>query len=163
MASEITLEGVAFGAGITFLRKLAGWSRPQLRDRCGWNPGDSSLSKYESGARIPRSDKVEQLADAFGVPVSTLYDLQHVFLAYVRMHPVELDNLLRKSGLRVEPGEIREPTPRYETGQLDQATERRWLDLARERGAVHQREILLLRDTLLRSFLPAGRGEPEQD
>jgi transcriptional regulator with XRE-family HTH domain len=156
MADKITLEGVACGASIVFLRKLGGMSRTQLRDRCGWKATDSALGKYETGARIPGENKLETLAAALGVPGSLLHDLQRALLSYVRMHPLELDLLLRKSGLQIEAGDVKEPSPTYEVGPLDQATERRWRTLAREKGALQQREVLLLLDTLLRAMTPAG-------
>lgn len=160
---QLTLEGAAFGAGIVFLRTLRGWSRPALKRACGWKPNDTGLGKYEKGTRIPGPGKREDLARALQVPVATFYDLQRAFLQYVRVHPVELDRLLRAAKLQIESSEVKEVETSYGGGTLDEETERRWAALAREKGAIEQREVLLTRDTVLRTFLqpPNARSEGE--
>lgn len=160
MATEpIQLDTAAFGAVIAFLRTLWGWTQGELAERCGTH--ETQVSNWETGKVMPRASSVRKLAKALGVSESTLYDLQQALLTYVTNHPVAFDSLLRTSSALRSPKEVREPQlPWGDDGP--QILQERWHTLAREKAAVQQREVLLLRDTLLESL--GQRGEdPKTD
>lgn len=155
MATEpVQLEKAVFGTVIAFLRTLWGWTQGELAQRCGTH--ESQVSDWETGKVMPRPSSVRKVAKAMGVPQSTLYDLQQVLLGYLTNHPVEFDSLLRTSDALQAPKEVREPRAPW-GGDASQVLDERWHALAQEKAALRQREVLLLRDTLLESLGgPAG-------
>ena len=150
---RVELESAAFGAVVSFLRVYHGWTQLELAERAG--TGKTRISTWENGKQKPRPDSVQKLARAFGVPAASLYGLQHALWSYVRSHPTDFEGLLRDAS---GPGEVREPPVHYEVGE-PKALDRRWRELARDGGAVEERKILLLRDTLFRNPEP-GDDEP---
>lgn len=144
---RVQLETAAFGKAIAFLRTCRGWTQAELAERAG--AGESRISTWENGKQMPRDSSVEKLARAFGVPPANLYGLQHALSTYVRSHPTDFEVLLEVASVPRSPGEeVREPPTGYQLGDRTRLNER-WQELARDRGAMEERQTLLLRDTLL--------------
>lgn len=58
------------GLIIRYMRERRGWNQTELAKRAGLKR--SALGNYESGARSPGLDILEQLADAFGVSLGDM-------------------------------------------------------------------------------------------
>lgn len=160
MAEQVSLQSAAFGAVVTFLRSLRGWSQEELAAECRENIDGSQISRFEAGKRMPRPPKVHALAQALLVPPGVLYGLQEALLRFVSAHPVDFDALLRST---VSPGaieEVREPPAGESPGP---PLREQWRSLAREQGALKEREILLFHETLMELLGEALRGALPED
>lgn len=62
------------GEKVKYYRTLKGWSRRALSERSGVS--EISIRKYETGERFPKSEQVQKLADALGLNVSYLIDIE---------------------------------------------------------------------------------------
>ncbi len=62
------------GEKVKYYRTLKGWSRRALSERSGVS--EISIRKYETGERFPKSEQVQKLADALGLNVSYLMDIE---------------------------------------------------------------------------------------
>jgi transcriptional regulator with XRE-family HTH domain len=64
--------GMRFGKNLASQRKRAGMSQEELAERAGLHRTAISLS--ETGKRNPRLDTMVRLAEALGIPVTTLVE-----------------------------------------------------------------------------------------
>ncbi len=61
------------GERIRFYRKQKGMTLKELGGKSGFpNRGDVRIAQYEGGARVPKADTLEKIAEALCVPVDAL-------------------------------------------------------------------------------------------
>ena len=61
------------GERIRFYRKQKGMTLKELGEKAGFlNCGDVRMAQYQSGARVPKADTLEKIAEALDVPVDAL-------------------------------------------------------------------------------------------
>ena len=62
-----------FGKRLKELRKRAGYTQEKLAEKVGIEP--PNISKIENGIHFPQSDKLQKFANAFGVDLMALFEL----------------------------------------------------------------------------------------
>lgn len=85
-----------FGKRLKELRKRAGYTQEKLAEKVGIEP--PNISKIENGIHFPQSDKLQKFANAFGVDVMALFELNE---------PKNPDTLLREIYEYLETTDVR--------------------------------------------------------
>ena len=85
-----------FGKRLKELRKRAGYTQEKLAEKVGIEP--PNISKIENGIHFPQSDKLQKFANAFGVDVMALFELNE---------PKDPDTLLKEIYEYLETTDVR--------------------------------------------------------
>lgn len=78
------------GEWIKHLRELLGWSQRDLAEKSGVD--QSRLSRFENGVRPLNTDEMENIANAFGLTLPQLMDVDHEVRAIQKIEYVESKN-----------------------------------------------------------------------
>ncbi len=103
---------MAIGERIRFFRNLKGMTQKFLGVKVGFpeKTADIRLAQYESGARTPKSDLTEALADALGVSTMALnvpdidseLGLMHTLFAFEDIYGLKIDKLDNEIYIRLD-------------------------------------------------------------
>ncbi len=85
-----------FGKRLKELRKRAGYTQEKLAEKVGIEP--PNISKIENGIHFPQSDKLLKFANAFGVDIMALFELDE---------PKDPDTLLKEIYEYLETTDVR--------------------------------------------------------